>query len=366
MELDDYYELINKNNDYAILTFNGRYYNYFPYGTAIIATPFVWITRYFINDAAIIQNHSKLELIISSFILALTAILIYSIACMQLEWRYALLIVFIFAFCTSAWSQASRELYQHGPSMLMLTLSLSLILRADRQPRLIQYVGAPLVMAYVIRPTNGVAVICFSLFVLLYYRTYFWRYLGWALLVAVPFILVNLSTYHALLPPYYSPGKIGLTASFSEALLGNLISPARGLLVFSPIFLMVFFGIFLKMKERRINKVDYFLMGIIVLHWLAISAFPHWWAGHSYGPRFFADMAPFLVYFLIPVVDFLAHADKPQWTLRAIFLTLVVVSFWINFRGATSFKVYQWNTIPANVDTHPPRIWDWHDLQFLR
>lgn len=366
MELDDYYELINKNKDYAILTFNGHHYNYFPYGTSIIATPFVWITKYFMDDLAIIQNHSKIELIISSFILALTAMLIYSIACMQLEWRYALIIVFIFAFCTSAWSQASRELYQHGPSMLMLTLSLSLILRGDRQPRLTQYAGAPLVMAYVIRPTNCLALLCFSLLVLLYYRTYFWRYLGWALLVAVPFILVNISTYHALLPPYYSPGRISLTASFFEALLGNLISPARGLLVFSPIFLLVFFGIFLKIKARRMNRVDYCLLAIIVLHWLAISAFPHWWAGHSYGPRFFADMVPFLVYFLIPVVDFLAHAHKPQWRLRAIFLTLVVVSFWINFRGATTFTVYQWNTIPVNVDTQPSRMWDWHDLQFLR
>lgn len=99
---------------------------------------------------------------------------------------------------------------------------------------------------------------------------------------------------------------------------------------------------------------------------LAISAFPHWWAGHSYGPRFFADMVPFLVYFLIPVVGFLACAAKPKWTLMAIFLALAVVSFWINFRGATSFTVYQWDTIPANVDTNPSRIWDWHDLQFLR
>ncbi len=23
---------------------------------------------------------------------------------------------------------------------------------------------------------------------------------------------------------------------------------------------------------------------ILLLHWLIISSFPHWWAGHSYGP----------------------------------------------------------------------------------
>jgi len=365
-ELDNYHELIKENNFYGIITFNNHYYNYFPSVTAVIAVPFVWIISWFVNDTTIIRCHSIYERIIASFILALTAVIIYLIACFYLERRYALLIVFIFAFCTSAWSQASRELYQHGPSMLMLTLSLYLILRADRQPSLIQYTGALLAMGYVIRPTNSLALVCFSLYVLLYYRQYFWRYLVWALLVLGPFIIFNLSTYNALLPPYYSPGRIGMNPSFFEALLGNLVSPARGLFLFSPIFLMVFLGIFLKMREGRRAKVDYFLIAVIGLHWLAISAYPHWWAGHSYGPRFFADMVPFLVYFLIPVVAFLAYAKKPKWLMLTIFLVLTSFSFWVNFQGAVRREVYLWNINPVNVDVKPSRIWDWHDIQFLR
>jgi len=250
--------------------------------------------------------------------------------------------------------------------MLMLTLSLYLILRADSRPWLIQYIGALLAMAYIIRPTNSIALICFSVFVLLYYRQYFWRYVVWGALVLAPFIIFNLSTYNALLPPYYSPSRIGMNSSFFEALLGNLISPARGLLLFSPIFLMAFLGIYLKMKAGRIEKVDYFLATIIGLHWLAISAYPHWWAGHSYGPRFFADMVPFLVYFLIPVVDSLAQAAKPKGILITIFLVLTALSFWVNYRGAVRWEVYSWNVNPVNVDLQPARIWDWHDLQFLR
>ena len=173
VELDDYYERINDNN-IGIVTINNHYYNYFPYGTAVIAVPFVWIISWFVNDATIIQCHSMYERLIASFILAFTAVIIYLIACLDLKRRYALLIVFIFAFCTSAWSQASRELYQHGPSMLMLTLSLYLILRADRQPWLIQYIGALLAMAYVIRPTNSLSLLCFSLFVFLYTAFSFW------------------------------------------------------------------------------------------------------------------------------------------------------------------------------------------------
>jgi hypothetical protein len=250
--------------------------------------------------------------------------------------------------------------------MLMLTLSLYLILRADRQPWLIQYIGALLAMAYVIRPTNSLSFICFSLFVLLYYRQYFWRYLVWALFVLAPFIIFNLSTYGALLPPYYSLGRIGLHSSFFEALLGNLISPARGLFVFSPIFLMAFLGIFLKMRGGGRAKVDYFLVAIIGLHWLAISAYSHWWAGYSYGPRFFADMVPFLVYFLIPVVGFLTQGNRPKWIMLTIFLGLTALSFWVNYQGAVRWEVHLWNVNPVSVDSKPSRIWDWQDIQFLR
>lgn len=51
-----------------------------------------------------------------------------------LNTRYSLLTVFIFAFCTSAWSTGSRALWQHGPSMLMLSAALYLILSAREKP----------------------------------------------------------------------------------------------------------------------------------------------------------------------------------------------------------------------------------------
>jgi hypothetical protein len=364
--LDNYRHQIEEQYRYTIIINNGHYYNLFPIGTAICTLPFVMLMGKFISDDSILRNLTFYGRFIASFILALTAVFIYLIARLQLRPPYALVISFIFAFCTSAWSQASRELYQHGPSMLMLTLSLYLILLADRRPWLIQFIGAPLAMAYVIRPTNSLALVVLFLFVFCCHRQYFWRCLGWALMVAAPFVLFNLATYQALLPPYFSPGRLAITSTFFEALLGNLISPARGLLVFSPIFLLIFFGIFLKIRDGQMQSIDYFLLAIIVLHWLAISAYYHWWAGHSYGPRFFADMAPFLVYFLIPVVGYLAGPGRSRKLALTIFVGLAIISFGINLRGACHPQVYDWNSIPVNVDHQPSRIWDWRDLQFLR
>src|SRR5262249_38064441 len=141
------------------------------------------------------------------------------------------------AFGTAAWSTASRALWQHGPSMLMLTLALYLIVRARERPWIAQLAGLPLAFAYVIRPTNSLSILLLSAFVFLTYRRYFLRYVAGGLMVAVPFFLYNLAVYGAPLSPYYLPDRIGSNPAFLEALAANLVSPARGLFFASPVLL---------------------------------------------------------------------------------------------------------------------------------
>ncbi len=129
-------------------------------------------------------------------------------------------------------------------------------------------------------------------------------------------------TYDALLPPYFAMQRLDLMLE-PQALLGNLISPARGLLVFSPVFLFSFYGLWLKLREVHSDMLDLFLVGIIVAHWLVISSFGHWWAGNSFGPRFFSDMTPYFVYFLIPVVK---RSTELQGFKKAVILTFFLLS----------------------------------------
>jgi hypothetical protein len=173
-------------------------------------------------------------------------------------------------------------------------------------------------------------------------------------------------TYGALLPPYFTVQRLNLTPE-PQALLGNLFSPARGLLVFSPVFLFSFYGPWLKLREAHSDMLDLFLAGIIVAHWLLISSFGHWWAGNSCGPRFFSDMTPYFVYLLIPVVKRSTELKGlRKVAISTFFLLLLAVSFFVHCRGATSWEVYWWNLRPVDVDTNPQRLWDWSDLSFLR
>jgi hypothetical protein len=374
--LDEYSDLLGAQNDYAIEHVGGHSYDQFPVGTAIMALPFVaamdvWYRVVRHQDLREHLKRSSMweeQRLMASFFVGLTAAFLYLIAAHRLGsvWR-SLLIVFVFAFCTSAWSSASRALYQHAPSMLMLTVSLCLIVLAKSKPKLVQYAALPLAFSYVIRPTNSLSIAVLTVLVLLRYRHFFLQYLAWAALVAIPFLAFNWSVYHSLLPSYYDVQRLGTNPHFREALAGNLISPARGLFVFSPVLLLAFLGFAIKWKERALDGLDVCLPLVIVLHWLAISSYTHWWGGYSYGPRLFTDMIPYFVFLLIPVVGKLAGPVTGRMlALASVLVVLTAISFFMHFNGAFRDTTSFWNYRPEIVDRHTERLWDWNDPQFLR
>jgi hypothetical protein len=387
-DLDEYQALIAEtpNHDYAVEKINGHLYTPYPIGASLVAVPFVWaIDRLstFVSPvrfADYIQHArpEETELFLASLIVTLTTVVIYGMARLFLDKKRALILVLVFAFCTSAWSTASRALWQHGPSMLMLALALYLILLAKKRPFLSQFVALPLACAYVIRPTNSLSVLVLTLYVFLHYRRYFVRYVLWALLLAVPFIAFNVSIYHTLLSDYYrSYRDFAVSGAFFENFAGLLVSPSRGLLLYSPVFLFALWGVGLNLKRNEFYRLDLYLCAIVLLHLAVLAVWRLWWGGWSYGPRMLTDLLPFLMYWLIPVVAALFGTDQSQDAttplparaktgLKLAFIVLAGFSFIVHARGATITETFDWNRYPANVDTYPQRLWDWRDIQFLR
>jgi hypothetical protein len=344
----------------------------------LLAAPLVFVAEqiawlgYSIDLATYLQNAvpQMLELAIASLFAAATIVLLFRIAREFLEMLPALALTFIFAFGTAAWSIASRALWRNGISMFILTLALYLIVLARNKPRLIQFVSLPLAFSFTVRGTNGLSVALITLYVLFQYRAYFWRYLVWALPVAVPFALYNLAVYQAPASPYYSVYQ-PLSASHSnliEGALGNLISPSRGLLIFSPVLILAAAGVAVKLKQHTFEKLDGVLMAIIVLHWLVISDFALWWGGWSYGPRFFADVLPYFFYLMIPAVAALTKlTGARKWALAILVAVLAGLSCLVHYRGANAKEVMsEWHTWPIDLGNSSTRLWDWNDPQFLR
>lgn len=399
--LDEYSGELARSQYGVLDNINGHYYTIFPIGTSILSVPVIFPIIYFFENKIdlIIESHfisvffpsikahyeahyeiinaeklgilafnPDLQKFVASFLVTVTALFIYLISNFFLDSWSSLAVTFIFAFCTSSWSTASRALWQHGPSMLMLSICLYLLLVAKNKPWIIQFVGIPIAFSYVVRPTNSLSIIAISVFIFIKYRQYFLPFVVWGLTIGIPFLMYNLSIYRQILSPYYQPSRLASSPYFLEALLGNLISPSRGLFIFTPIFLFSLGGVIWLFKVKRISALDYCLLAILILHWLSISSFPHWWAGYSFGPRFFSDMIPYFIYFLVRMMQGIEtiNWNRTKLVIVSIFVSFTMVSLFIHYRGATHYQVHDWNAIPVSVDQFPERLWDWQDIQFMR
>ncbi len=392
IDLDEYAPTFQEYR-HGLYERDGHLYNFFPLGPSVVALPMVvlvdmavrvgeplgglhprlarplerWRQDYEATGAIRLDDWNDAQRLFASVLIALAGVVMYVLGALKLSRPRALLLATAFVFCTPALSTASRALWQHGPSLLCLSLVLLCLAKAREEPRWAGWAGFPLAVSYVMRPTNSVSVLLLSAYVLWTHPRQVLRFFAGALLVAMPWIAVNLAHYGSLLAPYYEPQRLETNAALiTEALVGNLVSPARGLFVFTPLLLLSFWGLVLEVRARTFTRLHGFLLAVVVLHWLAVSSFPHWWAGHSYGPRFFTDMVPYLTFFLVPVVRSLGwRGEQARRPLTATFAVLALVSLAIHIHGASSRRVYEWNSTPLDVDAHPERLWDWKDPQFL-
>ena len=382
-DLNEYRQVAENINFTSTAGYGDQLFSYFPVGNSILILPIVWIIEQtsqrpeqqtFYEYLQETSPHApylvNIQHAIASLTVALIMPILYYIGYTQFSSRIAIIGVLIFAFGTSAYSTASLVLWQHGPSMLMLTITLALFVRGEQYPNAIQWAGIPLAFSFIIRPTNSIPIVLFTMLVFLRYRRQLPVYILGAMSIALPFFWSNHAVYGSFLSPYYEPQRVGSSPYFTEALIGNLLSPGRGLFLFSPIMLFAFYGIYAKFRRVRLTLLEGSLAIIIILHWILISTFAHWWGGGSYGPRLFTDMMPYMTYFLWMSLHELGlvtkHARFRQMGM-GIFMVLAFVSIAIHYVGANTPIVDQWTRWPVGLETHPSvRLWDWEDFMFLR
>jgi hypothetical protein len=156
----------------------------------------------------------------------------------------------------------------------------------------------------------------------------------------------------------------GVTGTFSSTpwvgAAGLLASPSRGILVFSPVVLVV-----LAAAPRLWNEG---LRGPLALCLAAgavqfslYASYTVWWGGHTYGPRYMIDILPLTV----PLAA--AGVQNLRGQLAGILTVLALAwSVGVAATGAFVFPAERWNTDPVNIDTNHDRLWNWRDLQFVR
>jgi hypothetical protein len=225
---------------------------------------------------------------------------------------------------------------------------------------------------YFVRPTFSIHILAISVYLFIYYRRLFLPVAITGALWLAGFVLYSWIHFRELLPSYYRASRLQFS-SFWVALAGNLISPARGLLVYVPIILFVAFMLLRYRRQMSHKRLLWVSLAVIAGHLAIVSSFPHWWGGHSFGPRFTTGLVPWFV--LLGVLGASAMLkwreereaiSRVAWhTQLACGVLLLLMSGFINTRGATSHATWLWNMRPAEIDQHPERLWDWRQPQFL-
>ena len=367
----------------AVSMVHGHVYPLFPWGGSVFAVP--WVIGYDVahhlgigrGSVALVRSGRdwEIQVLSMSAVVAVTSAVVYAIAMRVLtvrpvgrRRRWALAVALVFSFCTPAWSTASRSLWEHGPSMLFLALAVLLALRVNAGESGWIGLGVVLGCSYAMRPTDAIPIALIGVWVMVWHPRMAPRVIAGAIPPLGILIGVDYVAYRQFLSPYYTQGQsFGLSSSYPKVLLGNLVSPGRGLLIYVPLVLLSAAGIASLARSRGLEPLFIAFALIPVAHWLLISGFKHWWAGDSYGPRLFTDLMPVFTVLALPAIDRLAERRFDHQRFAAGLVGVAVLwSFAVHAQGAVLRSAWCWNNEPTDVDAHPSKVWSLSDPQFAR
>lgn len=321
---------------------NGHRASMYAVATPVLVAPLYlpaagWLSVSGWTDARVNQIAFAMEKIAASIVASLAVGWMYLLLRRRVERRHALLLTVLFAFGTTTWAISSQALWQHGPAELLVVAALW-FLTSEPTPWHALAAGLATGLLVANRPPDLMLALAFGVAALFWLsRAALSRIALFAVGGAVPVALTvayNLFTF-AKLSGGYGQANVVSKHFFSsppvEGIAGLLVSPARGLFVFSPflLFLPLFFHRSLRDRPHRLLTLV-LTGGVLLL--LLVYAMVDFRQGFSYGPRFLTDVLPILVWMLAPILPTLGRAA------RIAFLAAGAFSVWVQFVGAFQYS----------------------------
>lgn len=364
-----------KNGDiYQLEWVNGHLYYFFPPGSSILSVPFVAAMKA-VGVSAVnpdgsysLQGEIKLESLLVALLMALTATVFYFTSRLLLPVTSSVIVAIGGALGTQIWSTASRALWSDSWGILLFALVVYILLATEVKKQSIHPVllATLLSWTYFVRPTSNLPILGITVYVAICHRNKLIPFLLTGAVWLAAFVGYSWFHFGKLLPNYYLAKRLSFNIFF-EALIGHLVSPSRGLLIYLPV---LGFVAWLLIRYRRTiaqQRLLWLSLFVVVSHLIVISGFDHWWGGFSYGPRLTTSLVPWLVLLAIIALEAMRKAESGRrWSLQAATgMLLLGISILINARGATARETWKWNVYPENVDDRPDRLWSWREPQML-
>jgi hypothetical protein len=274
----------------------------------------------------------------------------------------ALVATLAYGVGTCVWSVSSQALWQSTPALLLLTLAAYWSLDAERSARAAAACGVAAALAAACRPTGVLVLAAIGVHLAAAAafgprrepaRTAVRPAMAYAIAAALVLMLFAWHNWHYLGSPLtfgqveagrrVAATKLGIAdpwgGSLAEGLLGQLVSPARGLFVYSPILLFALWGACSLWRDPRLRALRPLAAGAALVVLLQ-SKWIDWHGGHSFGYRVLVDVTPLLVLCSVPIVA--RVRERPA--LRASFFVALAWSIAVQVIGAYAYDVTGWNS----------------------
>ena len=330
----------------------GHLVSFYPIGTPLLALPF-YVPTYLYLQATGRADHTSLfhyseqaEKLAASAMAALSVALFYLTVRRRVPPRTALWSSVAFGLASSVWATASQMLWQHGAVVLTLTLALLFLTWPERPYWSAAGAGFALALGLITRPTVmvlylaglGCQILIPGRFRERLFRVALYALGGAPVLIfdqiyGGDFYNASLGGYTGLQLAYFVPSK------FLLGLGGVLVSPNRGLFVFTPIALLGFYGL-VRGSLRSLRERDplYPLFSLAVAaHLFAVAIYREWGGGWTFGPRYLVCILP-----VLGLAAAEAWSSLPRFGRRLTAVALVW-SFLVQLNGVLCYPASNWN-----------------------
>lgn len=352
----------------------GHVVSIFGLGAPLCALPFMALLRLFIADwtPMWIGLGGKLT---AAGLAAASAVLLALVLARFMSRQQAFFWAAAYGLGTCVWSVSAQALWQHAPATWFLVLGLYALTAPDKK---VGWAGAAFGAATLCRPTLVVCCIVALLFV--GRRT--WRHGVVFALGALPALALAASWNTLAFGAPWANGQ--LVASHAIALqktgstelwhwpwmgmVGLLVSPGRGLLVFSPFLALAGVGLATRWRGQltaaHADLVD--LCTVMAVALLVVAgAWFDWWGGWTYGYRPIVDSMPLWIVMAAPGLTCVLARAWRRWVFGAALAWSVLVQAVGSICANCSAWNYGTAARSANVDTHPERLWQLADTPIL-
>ena len=222
--------------------------------------------------------------------------------------RRAALIAVTYAWGTLAWGVSGQALWQHGGAALALTVSLLALF--DKR-----FVLAGLAITAMAAFRLTTPVLAIFLLPLIGRRWQDWlRFLLAAAPLPLALAVYNTVAFGSPLKQGYGSSRITGAADVGsghilDGVPGLLVSPGRGLFVYSPVLLFAIAGLVLGRKQLLYRLCALSFAAYVVI----VANISQWWGGEGFGARKLAEALPLLAVLLVPAVDAIVTRRRWLW-----------------------------------------------------